>query len=339
MGQSVQSSHQENMKSGSGLPAVINLLVSFTSVWCRPQNSFRTNSFSNFDPTSRTFTAGSSTNLHQESFSNADDFLLSFEKLFPQTNSDEAFNIFSSNGECDDFCQNVLALDAQSQAKFEQDLSDFQAQFGNSLPLAPAPAPAPGSPQRPAKTQAPRVQTQSSSFLPNQRDNALKTDESFKSNTNRNKENKNFLFFGNNQKNSNQPTQFQSPNKNRNPRPPPTTTTRRPEPSTSPFTVFTTKRTTRKPTTSPARTRPTTAGPVNTTTKKSTKIKWTFNGKTIGTSTIPQNSPGKSDTAGDNEALPISTYFNEVEGERQERKETGREEKSNDFPVFDAVPF
>ena len=41
--------------------------VGFTSVLCRPQNSFSTNSFSNFDPSSQTFTAGTSTNLHQVS--------------------------------------------------------------------------------------------------------------------------------------------------------------------------------------------------------------------------------------------------------------------------------
>merc|ERR1711963_1313911 len=84
----------------------------------------------------------------------------------------------------------------------------------------------------------------------------------------------------------------------------------------------------------------TTARPAETTTKKSTKIKWTFNGKTIGTSTIPQNSQGKSES-GDNETIPISTYFNEIEGDvtGEEKTEADREEKSQNFPVFDAVPF
>jgi len=318
------------MKSRTSLVAVTNLLVGFTSVLCRPQNSFSTNSFSNFDPSSQTFTAGTSTNLHQESFTNnADDFLLSFEQLFPQTNLDDAFNIFSSNGECDEFCQNVLALDAQSQARFEQDLTEFQAQFGQSLPTSPPFSGTGTGAQTPPKN-PPRIQTQSSSLIPGQRDNALKTDESFKSNNNKNKQNKNFLFFGNNQKT----------NKSR-----PTPTTSRPEPSTTttPFTVFTTKKTTtNRPTPPPSpRTTSTVSAPINTTTKKSTKIKWTFNGKTIGTSTIPQNSPGKSENGEDNETIPISTFFNEIEQEaaEDERKEAKREEKSQNFPVFDAVPF
>merc|ERR1719479_643901 len=149
----------------SAPPLVLALLVSSPPVWARPQQTFTTNTFSNFDPNSQTFTAGSSTNLHQESFSgNADDFLLSFEKLFPQTSVDPGFNIFASNGECDEFCQNVVALDAQSQARFEQDLTEFQAQFGNSLSAAGG---AGGS--RPAQPQTPRVQTQSSSLFPNPR--------------------------------------------------------------------------------------------------------------------------------------------------------------------------
>ena len=127
----------------------------------------------------------------------------------PMVNSGHGRNpkLTCLQGECDEFCQNVVALDAQSQARFEQDLTEFQAQFGNSLSAGGGGGG--GS----------RVQTQSSSLFPNpsdnQRDNAVKTDESFKSNTNKNKENKNFLFFGNNQKNSNnnQP-QFQPPNKN-----------------------------------------------------------------------------------------------------------------------------
>ena len=40
------------------------LVVWFTPAWCRPQ-TFTTNTFSNFDPSSQTFTAGTSTNLHQ----------------------------------------------------------------------------------------------------------------------------------------------------------------------------------------------------------------------------------------------------------------------------------
>jgi len=328
------------MKSARAVATLINLLVGFASVSSRPQNSFTANSFSSFDPTSQTFTAGSSTNLHQESFTNnAEDFLLSFEQLFPKTNPDEAFNIFSSNGECDEFCQSIQALDAQSRIRFEQDLSDFQAQFGTSLPAAPT-FTGSGTRNQAPKRDPPRIQTQSSSF-PTQKDNALKTDESFKSNNNKNKENKNFLFFGNN-KNNNQP-QSQPPNRGRNP-PPPPPTTRRPQPPTSAFTVFTTKRPTESPSTraSTAAPRTTTAvsEPVNTTTKKSTKIKWTFNGKTIGTSTIPQNSQGKSES-GDNETIPISTYFNEIEGDvtGEEKTEADREEKSQNFPVFDAVPF
>merc|ERR550539_984000 len=154
------------MKSAPPLVLVllINLLlVSFTPASCRPQQTFTTNTFSNFDPSSQTFTAGTSTNLHQESFSgNADDFLLSFEKLFPQTGVDPSFNIFATNGngECDEFCQNVVALDAQSQARFEQDLTDFQAQFGNSLSVGGGGVP-PVKPQ----TSRPRIQTQSSSLF------------------------------------------------------------------------------------------------------------------------------------------------------------------------------
>ena len=41
------------------------LPVSFTPAWSRPQQTFTTNTFSNFDPSSQTFTAGTSTNLHQ----------------------------------------------------------------------------------------------------------------------------------------------------------------------------------------------------------------------------------------------------------------------------------
>merc|ERR550539_185922 len=159
------------MKSAPPLVLVllINLLlVSFTPASCRPQQTFTTNAFSNFDPSSQTFTAGTSTNLHQESFSrNADDFLLSFEKLFPQTGVDPSFNIFASNnGECDEFCQNVVALDAQSQARFEQDLTEFQAQFGNSLSGGGGGGGGGVPPVKP-QTPRPRIQTQSSSLFPN----------------------------------------------------------------------------------------------------------------------------------------------------------------------------
>ena len=109
-----------------------------------------------------------------------------------------------------------------------KDLSDFQAQFGTSLPAAPT-FTGSGTRNQAPKRDPPRIQTQSSSFA-TQKDNALKTDESFKSNNNKNKENKNFLFFGNN-KNNNQP-QSQPPNRGRNP-PPPPPTTRRPQPPTS----------------------------------------------------------------------------------------------------------
>ena len=40
------------------------LAVCLSPAWCRPQ-TFTTNTFSNFDPSSQTFTAGTSTNLHQ----------------------------------------------------------------------------------------------------------------------------------------------------------------------------------------------------------------------------------------------------------------------------------
>merc|ERR1719216_239252 len=156
------------MKSAPPLVLVLlTNLVCFTPASARPQQTFTTNTFSNFDPNSQTFTAGSSTNLHQESFSgNADDFLLSFEKLFPQTGVDPSFNIFASNnGECDEFCQNVVALDAQSQARSEQDLTDFQAQFGNSL-SGPSGGGGGGGgaggsvPQVKPQTPRPRIQTQ-----------------------------------------------------------------------------------------------------------------------------------------------------------------------------------
>ena len=198
-----------------------------------------------------------------------------------------------------------------------KDLSDFQAQFGTSLPAAPT-FTGSGTRNQAPKRDPPRIQTQSSSF-PTQKDNALKTDESFKSNNNKNKENKNFLFFGNN-KNNNQP-QSQPPNRGRNP-PPPPPTTRRPQPPTSAFTVFTTKRPTESPSTraSTAAPRTTTAvsEPVNTTTKKSTKIKWTFNGvsssinhhqvlRSVGISNITYGLSGSP--AKDYERYSFATYF------------------------------
>jgi len=40
----------------------------------------------------------------------------------------------------------------------------------------------------------------------------------------------------------------------------------------------------------------------------------------------------------DQESLPVSSFFEE-NGNGNERTEEKREEKSKDFPVFDAVPF
>ena len=59
---------------------------------------------------------------YQESHSgNPDDFLLGFENLFPGSGSisdGAAFNPFATaDGECDEFCQKVFALDTQSQVR------------------------------------------------------------------------------------------------------------------------------------------------------------------------------------------------------------------------------
>ena len=129
--------------------------------------------------------------LQETRSSNADDFLLSFEKLYPSSSSggSNIFNPFSAAdgrnnffkfyhlakyiaGSCDEFCQNVFALDAQSQAQFEQDFLSFQSQFGNSLntgvesaSISPQPptknVPRPLQPtQNIPKPQQPRTQTQ-----------------------------------------------------------------------------------------------------------------------------------------------------------------------------------
>jgi len=325
----------------------ILVLGLFTSVICAPFETFSTGGFSNFDPNTGSFTSGTHTNLFQEtSSSNADDFLLSFEKLFPGEGSfsdGAAFNPFASaDGSCDEFCQKVLAIDTQSQAQFEQDFLSFQSQFGNSLgsgeEAVPSSQPTPG--QRPS--QPPRGQTQVAVIPSNSNS---KPDENFKSNNN--VQNKNFLFFGNNNKSpKNPPIQQQTVTK-----PPPTR-------STTPFTVFTTTRRT----TRPSRPRPTpteevknsevtarapvtisvaetTARPEEeTSSKKTTKIKWTYNGKTIGTSTITEKPPGED--SGDK--LPVAPFFNSEqseEGGRQQRGMEGEARRSEaDFPVFDAVP-
>lgn len=343
------------------------LVVVVTLVNGKPFDQFQTTGFSNFDPDTGTFSVGSSTNLHQERTSNnAEDFLLAFENLFPEGGlPGDNINIFAnSDGVCDEFCQSVFALDAQSQAQFEQDFLSFQAQFGNSLgqngdessPVQPRPRPSTSRPPVvPSNTnslqpQKPKTQTQVFSFSPN--NNVNKPDENFKSNTN-NLKNKNFLFFGNeNQKSPAQPKPRPTPPKRRPTQPPSTRS-----PST-PFTVFTTTRpsrskptpteevknsvvTARAPVTISEKTT-TTARPAETTSKKSTKIKWTYNGKTIGTSTITSKPPIARSDEGGEDKLPISTYFNEVENEdsnRQERKMNVDSSKDNsNFPVFDAVP-
>jgi len=331
----------------------------------------QTTGFSSFDPNTGTYTVGTNTNLYQESHSgNPDDFLLGFENLFPGSGSisdGAAFNPFATaDGECDEFCQKVFALDTQSQAQFEQDFLSFQAQFGGNTVAGAGEA---GTSQQ----QPPRTQTQVAGGFPNNNNNNnnqrtggplsinnnnvnRRPDDSL----NNNVQDRNYLFINNN-------------NNNNRPSTPST-------PSTTPFTVFTTTTTPRTPRPTPRPTRapqprptppppqeeprtPVTArAPVTipvqekeaTTArpqaggsngKKPTKIKWTYNGKTIGTSTItekPQSSSaGDSRNSRDGEILPISSYFNEIDGGggRQEPSVRGTAAKDNsDFPVFDAVP-
>jgi len=322
-----------------------------------PFEQFQTSGFSNFDADTGTFTSGSNTNLYQETrSSNADDFLLSFEKLYPSSSSggSNIFNPFSAaDGSCDEFCQNVFALDAQSQAQFEQDFLSFQSQFGNSLntgvesaSISPQPptknVPRPLQPTKNIpKPQQPRTQTQVAQ-LPNNNVNNQKPDENFKSNNN-NIQNKNFLFFGDNKKSNNRETQRPStPKTIRQSVTKPTKTT-----TTAPFTVFTTSKPKTTTKTVPVKTTksplPVTTSRAETTSKKSTKIKWTFNGKTIGTSTITSKPPTENKES-EADKLPISSYFNEVEenadrSSRKDRKINVDSKKADaDFPVFDAVP-
>jgi len=326
----------------------ILLLGLGTSVLCAPFEQFQTGGFSNFDPNTGTFSVGTNTNLYQETSSNnADDFLLSFEKVFPSDqgsfSDSAAFNPFASaDGNCDEFCQKVFALDAQSQAQFEQDFLAFQSQFGNSLNSGEDTQQTPVS--GPPQTQPPRVQTQVAGFSPNNNNNNVngnsKPDENFKSNNN--VQNKNFLFFGNNN-NDKAPNRPQSP-----PIQQQTVTNPPPTRSTTPFTVFTTtRRTTRPPRPTPAPTEVvknsavTTARSQETSSKKTTKIKWTYNGKTIGTSTITEAPPGDEDSSGEDK-LPVSPFFNEVrteeDGRQERRMEGGARRDEADFPVFAAVP-
>ena len=65
-------------------------------------------------------------------------------------------------GGCDDFCQNAFALDAKSQAQFEQDFLAFQAQFGNSVGVSQGgseSSPPSNQPTQSSSTVKPFVQT------------------------------------------------------------------------------------------------------------------------------------------------------------------------------------
>jgi len=340
MGQSIAATAQVTREMK--LPAVFFVLHQ-SVVTAAPQTNVGTfSAFSNFNPQSQIFTAGSNSQLSQ-TFSSSQDYgfqsldygldtLLGSQGLggagfngLANTGLDintGAFDVFSSvAGGCDSFCQSAKVLEEQSLNQFQTDLKIFESQFANS-----------------------------------------------QSNANINPQNNvaGSPVFGQDVNNK-RPTSFNQirPITPR-PQPVPVTPVSQPtftKPKVRPFNILkrpattsttpsqpstTEKQTTRLrttlSTTTPIRTTnvPITIPPkkeenknsngvsipVETTTRKSTKIRFTFNGKTIGGSkSTTKRSVGN---VGD---FPISTFFNEEEEEEEEGGNIG-----SNFPVFAAVP-
>jgi len=337
MGQSIAATAQVTREMK--LPAVFFVLHQ-SVVTAAPQTNVGTfSAFSNFNPQSQIFTAGSNSQLSQ-TFSSSQDYgfqsldygldtLLGVQGLggagfngLATTGLDintGAFDAFSAAaGGCDSFCESAKRLEAQSLNQFQTDLKIFQSQFAgvqsnsNFIP----------------QTNRARVPLFVQGVNNNQiRPNSVKT---LKPATPRPRP----VPVGP----ISQPT-FTKPkdrpiNLLSRPSIMPTTTPISTTPETT-ILLTTTRTTTNRGipngpviTITPKKEENKNSNgvsiPVETTTRKSTKIRFTFNGKTIGGS--KSTTKRSAENVG---GFPISTFFNDEEEE---------EEGGSNFTVFDAVP-
>merc|ERR1712106_237129 len=336
MGQSIEATAQVTREMK--LPAVFFVLHQ-SVVTAAPQTNAGTfSAFSNFNPLSQTFTAGSNSQLSQTFPSSQDygfqsldyglDTLLGVQGLggagfngLANTGLDintGTFDAFSAAaGGCDSFCESAKRLEAESLNQFQTDLKIFQSRFAG-------------------------VQS-NSNFIPQ---------------TNRARVPLFVQGVNNNQIRPNSVKTLKPATPR--PRPVPVGPISQPtftKPKGRPINLF--SRPSITPTTTPISTTPETTivqtttrtttnrgipnGPVTippkkeenknsngvsipeeTTTRKSTKIRFTFNGKTIGGS--KSTTKRSAENVGE---FPISTFFNEEEED---------EEGESKFPVSDAVP-